>query len=100
MFYKGNSQQIQRLMRMGAGCARENPLEQIFSTEAGEEKRAFRVSGSSRAKTYGSAVHTIFQIFGGSRICSGLWLLRGGSTPRDDRNARQLSRKGWLYERA
>src|SRR5438034_11143686 len=33
MFYKGNSQQIQRLMRMGAGCARENPLEQIFSTE-------------------------------------------------------------------
>jgi hypothetical protein len=41
MFYKGNSQQIQRLMRMGAGCARENPLEQIFSTEAGEEKRVF-----------------------------------------------------------
>src|SRR5438128_7823166 len=35
MFYKGNSQQIQRLMRMGAGCAlcyrHEYRIERIFN---------------------------------------------------------------------
>src|SRR2546430_16790960 len=33
MFYKGNSQQIQRLMRMGAGCAQERIFEPFFTTK-------------------------------------------------------------------
>jgi hypothetical protein len=60
MFYKGNSQQIQRLMRMGAGCARENPLEQIFSTEAGEEKRGFPAAPTmSEAERATSETHRL-----------------------------------------
>src|SRR5436189_6319003 len=34
MFYKGNSQQIQRLMRMGAGCALEDLLTENFWRDA------------------------------------------------------------------
>src|SRR2546421_8320447 len=64
MFYKGNGQQIQRLMRMGAGCARENPLEQIFSTEAGEEKRVF----SRTLKVRGGIISQANRYLGG--FCS------------------------------
>src|SRR4030095_16097507 len=45
-------------------------------------KFPFRVSGSSRAKTYGSAVHTIFQILAGSQIGQGIWTY--GEAPRHE----------------
>jgi hypothetical protein len=40
------------------------------------------MSGRSRAKTYGSAVCTIFQTFAGCKIREGISSLRGGSTSR------------------
>jgi len=58
--------------------------------------RGTGVSGSIRTKTYGSAVHTMFQILAGSQTCQGILTLRGCSAPRGDGYARQLSRKGWL----
>jgi hypothetical protein len=53
------------------------------------------VSGSERAKTYGSRVHDIFQLFVDSRLCQWLWTLWWASMPPLDGRARQLSRKGW-----
>src|SRR4029453_10324969 len=50
-------------------------------------------------KTYGSAVHTTFQILAGSQIYQEIWALLGGSTPRGDGHARQLSRKEWFKGR-
>jgi hypothetical protein len=43
---------------------------------------SYGVSGSSRAKTYGSAVHTIFQILAGSQIGQGIWTY--GEAPRHE----------------
>jgi hypothetical protein len=58
--------------------------------------RAGRVPSRIHTKTYGSAVHIIFQILVGRQMCQGIWTLRGGTAPRGQSHMRQLSRKGRL----
>ena len=48
----------------------------------GYASRPLWVSGSIHAKTYGSAVHTIFQILAGSQIGQGIWTY--GEAPRHE----------------
>ena len=43
----------------GRGMSVASP---VFYVQGGEQKEAFWVSGSSRVKTYGSVLHTIFHI--------------------------------------
>jgi hypothetical protein len=76
-----------------AGARLSKPQPARYKTTSGS---AGWVSGSIRAKTYGSAVHMMFQILAGSQICQGIWTLRGGTAPRCHDHVRQLSRKGRL----
>jgi hypothetical protein len=54
----------------------------LFKGETKCKRLAIRGSGSSETKTYGSAVHTIFQILAGSQIGQGIWTY--GEAPRHE----------------